>query len=73
MTEFNDNGNQLINKIHTMADGKTEVPMLDFLNRTTLDIIGKVSFRKDVMVWKILQSFSSGPHISQADLFTILA
>ena len=46
MDEFNENADRLMNKIREMADGKTLVPMLDYVNRTTLDVIGKVS------IWK---------------------
>ena len=43
MKEFNENGDALLNILQESADGSTEVPMLSLLNRTTMDVIGKVS------------------------------
>ena len=42
MGQFNDGADLLIKKLSHKADGKTEVVMLDELDRTTLDIIAKV-------------------------------
>ena len=42
MGQFNAGADLLIEKLSHKADGKTEVVMLDELDRTTLDIIAKV-------------------------------
>ena len=42
--QFNASADLLIEKLSHKADGKTEIAMLDELDRTTLDVIGKVRF-----------------------------
>ncbi len=42
MDVFNDSVDLLISKLSAVADGKTEVKMLDLFNRITLDAVAKV-------------------------------
>ncbi|XP_038044316.1 cholesterol 24-hydroxylase-like isoform X2 [Patiria miniata] len=44
MDQFNFSADVLVNRLTTIADGKTEVAMLDEFNRLTLDVIAKVAF-----------------------------
>ncbi|XP_033634632.1 cholesterol 24-hydroxylase-like [Asterias rubens] len=44
MDVFNDSVELLINELSSVADGKTEVKMLDLFNRITLDAVAKVAF-----------------------------
>ncbi|XP_022087544.1 cholesterol 24-hydroxylase-like isoform X2 [Acanthaster planci] len=44
MDQFNFSADVLVNRLVTLADGKTEVAMLDEFNRLTLDVIAKVAF-----------------------------
>ncbi|XP_038072756.1 cholesterol 24-hydroxylase-like [Patiria miniata] len=44
MGQFNAGADVLVEKLSQKADGKTEVAMLDELNRATLDVIAKVAF-----------------------------
>lgn len=46
MDEFNTKGNLLLEKIRSLADGKTEVTMLNEFNYAALDVIATVSFNK---------------------------
>ncbi|XP_033637695.1 cholesterol 24-hydroxylase-like [Asterias rubens] len=46
--QFNASADLLIEKLSHKADGKTEIAMLDELDRTTLDVIGKVAFGMDL-------------------------
>ena len=46
MDQFNFSADVLVNRLVTMADGKTEVAMLDEFNRLTLDVVGKVHREK---------------------------
>ncbi|XP_072025463.1 cholesterol 24-hydroxylase-like isoform X2 [Amphiura filiformis] len=50
MNQFNSCGDLLVQKLSTMADGKTEVVLLDQLNRVALDIIAKIGFGLDLNV-----------------------
>ncbi|XP_022088639.1 cholesterol 24-hydroxylase-like [Acanthaster planci] len=50
MGQFNAGADLLIEKLSPKADGKTEVVMLDELDRTTLDIIAKVAFGMDLNI-----------------------
>lgn len=43
MDEFNAKSDILMNKLRTLADGKTVFRMLDELNNLTLDVIASVS------------------------------
>ena len=44
MIEFNANTDHLVEKVRTMVEkGEKNVPMLDLIHRTTLDVLGKVS------------------------------
>jgi len=43
MNEFNSKGDILLERLRTLADGKTQVVLLNELNRTTLDAIASVS------------------------------
>lgn len=42
MEEYNSGSEALCQKLKEKADGKIEVPMLDELNKVTLDVIAKV-------------------------------
>jgi hypothetical protein len=42
MDEFNLGGDSMVSKLLPMADGRTVVSMLDMINRTALDVIGRV-------------------------------
>ena len=42
MPDLNDSSDHLIKKIHTLADGKTVVPMMDLISRNQLDSFAKV-------------------------------
>ena len=42
MDQFNASGDLLVEQLSKMADGKTEVNLLDEVNRITLDAIAKV-------------------------------
>lgn len=42
LKEFNDNSNFLMEKLRTMADGKTKVVLANEINRMALDIIANV-------------------------------
>ena len=46
MDQFNFSADVLVNRLVTMADGKTEVAMLDEFNRLTLDVVAKVHIEK---------------------------
>ena len=34
--------------MYKKADGQTEIKLLDYLNRTTLDVIAKIAFDSDI-------------------------
>ena len=60
MGQFNDGADLLIEKLSHKADGKTEVVMLDELDRTTLDIIAKVMFEKQFLLpWRFVVFWAS--------------
>ena len=42
MDQFNFSADVLVDRLRELADGKTEVAMLDEFNRLTLDVIAKV-------------------------------
>ncbi len=42
MDQFNASSDKLVEQLKKKADGKTEVTMLEQLNRVAMDIIGKV-------------------------------
>jgi hypothetical protein len=44
MKEFNYKGDQLLEKIRKLADGKTIVTLMDEFGRTALDVISHVAF-----------------------------
>ena len=46
MDVFNDSVELLINELSSVADGKTEVKMLDLFNRITLDAVAKVTTKR---------------------------
>lgn len=50
--DFNSRSNILIQHLNTLADGKTVVTMLDEMNKTTLDVIGKVMSNKNFYLIK---------------------
>ncbi|XP_030839917.1 cholesterol 24-hydroxylase isoform X1 [Strongylocentrotus purpuratus] len=47
MEEYNSGSEALCQKLKEKADGKIEVPMLDELNKVTLDVIAKIAFSMD--------------------------
>lgn len=42
--QFNEQGNILMDKLRSLADGKTPIRMLTYFTRATLDIIANVAF-----------------------------
>ncbi len=42
LRQFNHQGDVLMEKLRTLADGKTPITMLRYLNRATLDVIANV-------------------------------
>ncbi|KAK3745521.1 hypothetical protein QZH41_009918, partial [Actinostola sp. cb2023] len=46
--DYNNSSEKFVNKMTQFADGKTEVRMLDYFHRVTLDVIGKVAFDMDL-------------------------
>ncbi|XP_031567325.1 cholesterol 24-hydroxylase-like [Actinia tenebrosa] len=44
VSDYNKSCDKFLTKIGGMADGKTQVRMLDYFHRVTLDVIGKVAF-----------------------------
>ncbi|XP_038073597.1 cholesterol 24-hydroxylase-like [Patiria miniata] len=49
ISSFNKSANVLIDKLAKVADGKTEVLMLDEFNKFTLDVLAKVAFGLDLL------------------------
>ena len=52
MEQSNASSNTLITQLKRKADGKTQVTMLEELNKVAMDIIGKVSFRNNCYLTK---------------------
>jgi cholesterol 24(S)-hydroxylase len=44
LKQFNHQGDILMEKLRSLADGKTQVTMFKYLNRATLDVIANVAF-----------------------------
>ena len=45
---FNSTANAVMDELAKVADGKTKIKMINFMNRVTLDVIGKVCCLLDV-------------------------
>ena len=45
MSSFNSTADALMDELEKVADGKTILKMIDYMNRVTLDVIGKVGLR----------------------------
>ena len=48
MSDFNQLSDEFCKKLASLADGQTIITLLPELNKTTLDVIGKVSSRQTV-------------------------
>ena len=80
VSQYNASADQLVEKLRGKADGKTEVVMLEELNRTTLAVIAKVGLddeerRLNVEALGIVLSGSSQAllHALRHSTFTLLA
>jgi len=59
MEQFNSSSDILVEKLYSLADGVTNVSMVEEFHRITLDLIGKVCFvRKQCLVPLVAQNNS---------------